>query len=496
MPQGLPSDPPRAAPPPPAAALRPRTGWAWLLVALAFLAVQGMHLVEPEDTEDSRRLALEVMRQQVQQQYGAARMVEGFTGPAPGLDAASRLEAFRPLGTGPVPHRQRYAVLAGDLAGPARAREILGETERLLRERDRVLEGTERRVQEALHRLYSGDGPAGDPAALEPGEEALLRKELGWFGDLALAPPGDPESEERRAVLDPAQRVAVRLLVLFGGMVAALGAGLLAGIVFLVLLANGSVRMRFATGGGAPGGIHAETFAAWLLLFLGLQLGTGLLFGALAPEAGILLPSALSFLLSFAALGWPVLRGVPFARVREDLGLVLSPTPFRDALAGAACWLMALPVVAVAFLVSLFLILLQGALKGEAADPFAPVSMPTHPVMGEISGGTAWIGVLLVASVLAPLAEETFFRGVLYRHLREATGRRSRAPSVALSATASGLLFAAIHPQGWAFVPVLFAVAWGMVHAREWRDSLVAPVVAHGLHNAAVMTVAFTAFGG
>ena len=44
-------------------------------------------------------------------------------------------------------------------------------------------------------------------------------------------------------------------------------------------------------------------------------------------------------------------------------------------------------------------------------------------------------------------------------------------------------------------MPLLFAVSWGLVHAREWRGSLLAPMVAHGIHNAAVTAVAILTLG-
>ena len=48
------------------------------------------------------------------------------------------------------------------------------------------------------------------------------------------------------------------------------------------------------------------------------------------------------------------------------------------------------------------------------------------------------------------------------------------------------LLFAAIHPQGWVGVPVLTGIAMSFAFIREWRGSIVAPVVAHALNNGAV----------
>jgi membrane protease YdiL (CAAX protease family) len=50
-------------------------------------------------------------------------------------------------------------------------------------------------------------------------------------------------------------------------------------------------------------------------------------------------------------------------------------------------------------------------------------------------------------------------------------------------------IFAVIHPQGILFVPVLMSLAFGFALAREWRDSLIPGMVAHGLSNGLIMTL-------
>ena len=43
--------------------------------------------------------------------------------------------------------------------------------------------------------------------------------------------------------------------------------------------------------------------------------------------------------------------------------------------------------------------------------------------------------------------------------------------SVVLSATISGFVFAAIHPQGWVAVPALMGLAYAFAVIREWRGT-------------------------
>ena len=61
----------------------------------------------------------------------------------------------------------------------------------------------------------------------------------------------------------------------------------------------------------------------------------------------------------------------------------------------------------------------------------SPLSNPGHPVVELLVRGNAWtkIQVLLAAAVAAPLLEETVFRGLLYRHLRDALAGWGRRPA-------------------------------------------------------------------
>ena len=51
------------------------------------------------------------------------------------------------------------------------------------------------------------------------------------------------------------------------------------------------------------------------------------------------------------------------------------------------------------------------------------------------------------------------------------------------------LVFAAIHPQGLVAIPALAAIAVGLGLMREWRGSLIAPMVMHACSNGIVVTL-------
>ena len=51
------------------------------------------------------------------------------------------------------------------------------------------------------------------------------------------------------------------------------------------------------------------------------------------------------------------------------------------------------------------------------------------------------------------------------------------------------MIFAAIHPQGWAAIPVLGCIGFNLAMIRQWRGSLIAPIAAHALNNGAILTL-------
>ena len=124
-------------------------------------------------------------------------------------------------------------------------------------------------------------------------------------------------------------------------------------------------------------------------------------------------------------LAWPVLRGVPWSQVRADIGWTSGRTrggPWLEILYAPLCYAMTLPLLAVGVLLTFLLLLVDAALAGPT-PPLAPSGGPAHPIIVELAGGDLLLiaQVLLIGSVAAPIVEETMFRGVLYRHLRDAS---------------------------------------------------------------------------
>ena len=281
------------------------------------------------------------------------------------------------------------------------------------------------------------------------------------------------------------------LLVGFG---AAIVLGLGGFIGLLVLLQRFQKRrVHFGIGGSAEfGGIYAETFAVWLLLFLGFSIAAR----NVAEGPSQLFAVGAGFFLSLLALAWPVVRGVPWKRVREDIGWTMGRKPAAEPFVGVVTYFMSLPLLGIGLIG--FFVLLPYFSEAPNPNPLAPVETPSHPIVEPFLAAdwTGRLAVILLACVAAPIVEETMFRGVLYRHLRQASAGWGLAKSAFLSALFSSFIFAVIHPQGIVAVPVLMALAMGFCLAREWRSSLIAPMVTHAINNGIALSAGLWLLGG
>jgi membrane protease YdiL (CAAX protease family) len=226
-----------------------------------------------------------------------------------------------------------------------------------------------------------------------------------------------------------------------------------------------------------------------MLLFLGLNL----LVAVLPLGAMRLLATGVASLLSLTVLAWPVWRGIPWEQVRQDIGWTGGRLGALEAVFGPICYILSIPllligVVMVLVLASSWNMITGGGPPGEGLAPQGP---PAHPIVDVVAraGWWGWVQVFFLAAIVAPIVEETMFRGVLYRQVREATGGLGLVISVVMGGTLVSFIFAAIHPQGLLAVPALMALAYGFTIAREWRDTLLPSIIAHGINNGLVMLI-------
>jgi membrane protease YdiL (CAAX protease family) len=394
----------------------------------------------------------------------------------------SQLDQWQPTGR---QQRIRVAILAGELVGPDAALQRLRQARTGGENAEAGPSSEEPSNLDLLIRLYR-DYATGDDTepSLLPAQQDRLRTELGWFGKLALSPPGGEETS-REQVLDAARSVMFTIIavVTAWGFLAFLGMFVL--VYVLALLFTGKLTRLDDQPRHGP--VYVQTFAIWLVTYVLLGLLLGQWFG---KEAG-LLASLIAMGISLLSLLWPATRGVSWKTIREDLGWARGRSVARECVAGLGCYLMSLPLIVLAYVITTILLTLTG---GESAltEP------PLHPVVErQVNAGPLHLVQLaVVACIIAPVVEETMFRGLLFRHLREATSRWRNWASVLFSAVITSLVFALIHPQGFLAVPGIFAIAMAFALTRQWRDSLIAPIIGHGINNAVTLVLLFALLGG
>jgi membrane protease YdiL (CAAX protease family) len=372
--------------------------------------------------------------------------------------------------------RIRLAVLVAEVQGPEAALQRLREVQDAPVAPD--AEPDEGTSVEILMRIFEDHSQDKRSApSIDPEEREQLKSQLGWFGKLALAPP-EQQSPLREQVIAEAWQTVYAIIV----AVAAVGItgmlGLFVLLVFGALLFTSNLSGLKVTRG--YGGVYLETFTLWLVLFLALNVAASLWLGSEALAAIGLIALGGSLL----ALVWPLLRGVSWQRLREDMGWTMGRGLARECLFGLGGYAMAIPLVFLAAILTSIAVGLAGG-AGEPGD------MAVHPIANWLAGasGWQWVQVIVLACVVAPIVEEIMFRGLLYRHLREATDSPRGWPSVVFSALVTSALFAVLHPQGLPAVPGIVGIALALACMREWRTTLMPSIVAHAVNNGVIMLV-------
>jgi membrane protease YdiL (CAAX protease family) len=506
---------PGAPPPPP---MRGRRGYpllAWAIIFLITIALVLFNNVLSESaashTATSSANSIEMVMTRLQAQYmvGASSIA--------GQDRTLLDQAEEMLNVGTIEQRLSFVALSHELGGPEESARHMSELQDLILEFQPAMTEELRELMRIFSRIYSpgaslmpGDEVATAPAAgveLSQAEQDFLVDQFGWLGELAITHAQPDMQVLRDDVMNKARFVAfvfIAVVVMFG-MIGF--AGFIGLMVMFVLVLAGRITMRFRN--AIPdGGIYAETFAVWIVLFVALQIAGSLVPLALSmlhvagpAWAADVLPAEISplwvalvaFALSLVAVMWPMIRGIPFRELRRDIGWTSGQGVFAEIGAGLASYAMTLPLLGVGVVLTLALMALVEAMSPPAVggSPFGPTGMPAHPIV-ELVSGPDWVQrvlLLLVAAVAAPIVEETMFRGVLYRAMRNSSRGIVRAVSVILSIGVVSFIFAAVHPQGWFAIPALGSLAAGMALAREWRDSIIAPMVLHATSNGIIMTL-------
>ena len=113
--------------------------------------------------------------------------------------------------------------------------------------------------------------------------------------------------------------------------------------------------------------------------------------------------------------------------------------------------------------------------------------------MVQMEAGTpTWWGLTVSAVVLAPVLEETIFRGLVQTSLLQSGIVRNRWTAIALAAVPFAFIHSAVAPPH--ALPGLYALAVGLGWAYERWGSLWIPILMHALWNAANIAIATLVF--
>ena len=136
-------------------------------------------------------------------------------------------------------------------------------------------------------------------------------------------------------------------------------------------------------------------------------------------------------------------------------------------------------------LISMVLALLTSQLIQAFGDQVEPQKLVT--LIAEESAKKENIPTLIffvvMAVVVAPIAEEILFRGILYPAIKQIGYPR-------LAAIGTALLFALFHVNLLTFAS-LTVVALGLIALYEFTDNLLAPITAHAVFNASNLIMLF-----
>ncbi|MGH2821250.1 MAG: lysostaphin resistance A-like protein, partial [Actinomycetota bacterium] len=141
-------------------------------------------------------------------------------------------------------------------------------------------------------------------------------------------------------------------------------------------------------------------------------------------------------------------------------------------------FLLMVPVTIGAMLVNWFLTALMGLVFGDVPTGEDQLVPPGT----DIDLGV-FLALFVLAAITAPIVEEFFFRGILFRWLRSGKG-------FLFAATVSSLVFAVAHGIPPLIVP-LFGFGFVLTLIVEHTKSIYPAMLVHGLNNGAVVVLIY-----
>ena len=476
---------------------------AWLLaIALTALAFAANHLPEPEssgpptDPAQADTLPLRIAANQVMAIDALSSMSNasgsGGWGGAMG-SPAQLIDQIEEQAATPLEHL-RAAMLAASL-DPEAAQSVLDNFDKSTTESLTKLDpDTDAEEIDYLNALRADADQLralltdGHSALTQDQRDALITRHKR-YARIALL----HDNPDRKTLDDPLHAKGINLAIAAVSMLSLAALGFIAGIVLFILAIiqtfQGKMTWRFAqTRGPAPAQTNAflETYPLFMLCFLAVSILGGIL--ASTITSAIPLTSLIIWPLLLCAL-WPRARAVSGPDLRAALGWHTNHAGFlgliKESFLGVVGYCAGLPIVAAGLIITLVAITIQAKIAQAMGTEAAP---PSHPGIESMLDGTlaSTIALYTLACLWAPIVEETIFRGALFAHVR-------RGWHPILAAVVTAFLFAIIHPQGIAATPALMSLGVVFALIREWRGSIVGPMVAHALNNFVLITVLLTA---
>lgn len=454
---------PRAVAEPGNPALSRVVGWLVLLFILGVAVVQQTGVTHPAAPPDPGAIATPSAQLELSSKFAVKLFHLGAGNPRLEAFVAQRardqVDALRQEAASPE-DRVRVALVAAELLGPDEGIAALEE------EREGLADGTPLAddADRMLGALRSGRIPDDQAAG--------LGARHGWFARLLRVIGKDDSDPERQAVVGGGMRLAAVLGGFFGLAACAIIAGFVLLVVALVKLSGGSLRAAFrplAVGGSAL----IETVGVFIVAFLAV----GMLAGVLLPEGSLAPRLAAQWAIALVVL-WPIARGMRAGAALHALGLHRGRGVAREVGAGIVGFLACMPLLLLGLLSMLVLSWLVRRM-GVGGGPIQ------SPIVEVVSGGAShpWAVVLVfaLATVWAPLVEEVVFRGALFGHLRKRWG-------VVVSGLTVAAAFGLMHGYPLHLLGGVMSLGFGFSLLREWRGSLIAPMVAHFIQNGSLLT--------
>ena len=214
------------------------------------------------------------------------------------------------LDSGSYEQRLCYSIILNELQSSTQALKHIEETKAKADASDFTLTEDQERLTDVVTELFETyeDGNS-DSSAIAPQDRDFLKEKLNWLGELALYPVDSPHTVERAAVISQATSlmmlgIILMLALMFSGFV-----GFILALVFGVMSFSGKLNWQF-TNKPTNHNVYIETFAIWMLMFVGSSVVLQLL--RIEDKSVLMMLHPVVFFLSLSALVWPAFRGVLF----------------------------------------------------------------------------------------------------------------------------------------------------------------------------------------